>query len=85
MNPIRDGKEHCKAITLRSSKTVEKYVQANGKENSAGNAENSAQNAENSVGNAEDSAGNEENSAGNAEKAKKLLKILGSKEPRKLC
>ena len=42
MNPRRDGKEHCKAITLRSGKPVKKLVQANGEDKSKENAENSA-------------------------------------------
>ena len=35
VNPRRDGKEHCKAITLRSGKTVETTIHAHeDKENS---------------------------------------------------
>ena len=44
VNPRRDGKEHCKAITLRSGKTIEKTVQGSGEENSVRNDENSAGN-----------------------------------------
>ena len=39
VNPRRDGKEHCKAITLRNGKTVNRLVQDNveNDENSVGN------------------------------------------------
>ena len=49
VNSRRDGKEHCKSITLRSGKTVEKPIQANRKVNSARHGENNARNGENNV------------------------------------
>ena len=59
VNPIRDGKEHCQAITLRSGKTIERPIQNSAKnddddveseENNAGNSGNSDETVENSVG-----------------------------------
>ena len=46
VNPRRDGKKHCKAITLRNEKTIEKLIQ------------NSAENNEDSVESEEDNARN---------------------------
>ena len=71
MNPRRDGKEHCKAITLRSGKIVERLVQ-NSVENDEDNVENEENNVENS-GNNDETA---EKSTRTTEKAEKLLKNL---------
>ena len=43
VNPRRDGKEHCKAIALRSEKIVEKPVQVYRGENSAGISRNNVE------------------------------------------
>ena len=76
VNPIRDGKEHCKAITLRSGKIVERLVQ-NSVENDEDNAENEENNVENSRKNDETA----KKSARTTGKAEKLLKNLArSKE-----
>ena len=64
VNLRRDGKEHCKYITLRRDKTVEKLVQVSGGKNSAINGENSVENDESSAGISGSSAKNAENSAG---------------------
>ena len=68
VNPRRDGKEHCKSITLRSDKTIEKSVQANEEEKPKENADNSVE-----------IPIEAENNAGNAEKDEKLLKISENK------
>ena len=47
VNPRREGKEHCKAITLRNGKTLEKSVHNHeDAENSAGGEKHSAKNVE---------------------------------------
>ena len=71
MNPRRDGREHCKAITLRSRKTVDRPIQDN------------AENDENSVGNSRNSDELAEKSAKTIGKEEKLLKHLASNEQRK--
>ena len=44
VNPRREGKEHCKAITLRSGKTLEQSVEAQEEEkNLVGDEESSAE------------------------------------------
>ena len=43
VNPRREGKEHCKIVTLRSGKTLEQSVEAQGKdENLAGSEKSNA-------------------------------------------
>ena len=78
VNSRRDGKEHCKAITLRCKKTIEKPVH-----NNAENDEDNAESEENNAGNSENSAETVEKSAKTTGKAKKLLKNSVSKEQRK--
>ena len=47
VNPRREGKEHCKAITLRNGKTLEKSSKNHEDgENSVGGEKNSAENVE---------------------------------------
>ena len=48
VNPIRDGKDNFKAITLRSRKTIEKPIQ-----NNVENDEDGVKSEENNVGNSE--------------------------------
>ena len=79
MNPRRDGKEHCKAITLRSEKTIERPAQTN-TENDKDNAENEEGNARNS----ENSDEADEKSVGTIGKTEKLMKNSASKEQRKI-
>ena len=44
VNPTREGKEHCKAVTLRSGKTLEQSVEAQEEdENPAGSEKSSAE------------------------------------------
>ena len=71
VNPKRDGKEHCKAITLRSGKTGEKPV------------ESSAKNDKANVEREEDNARNSGKSTRNTRKAEKLLENSKNKEQRK--
>ena len=50
VNPRRDGKEHCKAVTLRSGKTLEQSVEAQeNDENPAGSERSSAEVPEDAV------------------------------------
>ena len=47
VKPRREGKEHCKAVTLRSGKTLEQSIEAKEEdENSVGDEKSSAENAE---------------------------------------
>ena len=47
VNPMREGKKHCKAVTLRSGKTLEQSVEAQeGDENPVGDDKSSAEIAE---------------------------------------
>ena len=78
VNPIRDGKEHCKAITLRSEKTVERPVQ-----NNAENEDDDVESEENNAGNSRNNDETAGNSVGTIGKVEKLLKNSASKEQRK--
>ena len=52
MNPRRDGNEHCKAITLRGGKTIDKPIQdsTDDDENNDGNSGNIDETAEKNAG-----------------------------------
>ena len=79
VKPRRDDNDHCKAITLRNRKTVERLIQKSTK-----NDEDIAESEENNAGNLGNNDETIENSAETTRKSKKLLKILASKEQRKM-
>ena len=78
MNPRRDGKEHCKAITLRSGKSVERPAQI-----STENDLDGVENEEGNAGNSKNSDEATEKSVETTGNAKMLLKNSASKEQRK--
>ena len=78
VNPRRDGKEHCKAIILRSGKTVEKPVK-----NIAENDEDNVESEEIDAGNFGIHTKTTKESARTIGKAERFLKNSASKEQRK--